>query len=166
MRYHQLIESKIVAYHGSTQDNVVFDPTHLGNNSHTFGHYNAKRTGVFFSDNPRFSAMYGKVQKYQLNITSTATDLTELAFRAASEFDAFDQTQREMWLAFMGISRNYGRDLWQLFEDEVGDFFVPWLVDQGYDSARFEEYNEDDNGTEHRSITTVVFDPSKIKRLG
>jgi hypothetical protein len=163
MRYHHLIESKVMAYHGSKQDSVIFDPTHLGDNSHTFGNYNAKRTGIFFSDNPEYSAMYGEVQKYHLNIQNTATNLLEYAFRVASELDAHDSNERPLWLSFMNISR--GSSSWELFEDDVGDLFVPWLVDNGYDSAQFEEYTEDDDGTEHRSITTVVFDPSKIKRI-
>lgn len=161
---NRLFEDTVVAYHGSKQQDVVFEPTHLGDNSHTFGNYQSKRTGVFFSDNPEFSAMYGTVQQYRLNLTNTATDLLELAYRASMTLDAFHPDQRPLWIDVVGITRSSGRE-WQLFDDEVGDFFVPWLIEQGYDSAQFVEYNEDDHGQEHRSVTTVVFDPSRIQRV-
>lgn len=156
--------SPVLAYHGSKQTDVVFEPSHIGDNSHTFGNYQSKRTGVFFSDNPEFSAMYGTVQQYRLNLTNTATDLLELAYRASMTLDAFHPDQRPLWIDVVGITRSSGRE-WQLFDDEIGDFFVPWLIEQGYDSAQFVEYNEDDDGQEHRSVTTVVFDPSKIQRV-
>jgi hypothetical protein len=57
----------------------------------------------------------------------------------------------------------YGKGkVWATFEDELGKHFVEYLLGQGYDSARFTEYNEDDEGRELESETIVVLEPNKI----
>lgn len=156
---------ELIAYHGSEHTKPRFATSHTGNNSHTFGAYTSTRTGIFFSDNPQFSRMYGTVGKYDLTMQNTCTDLMEWAFRYGMTLDAHDPDQRPMWLEISGITRGSGGDEWHLFEDEVGEVFVPWLKEQGFDSAQFEEWGEDDNGEECQSLTTVVFDPSQIRGL-
>jgi hypothetical protein len=159
------IAETIIGYHGSSTNDPTFAATHTGNNSHTFGAYTSDRTGVFFTDNPEFAAMYGDIQKYSLAIEEPCTNCGEWAFKFAMSLDAFSPDERPLWIDLTGIARSGDNQLWALFEDDVGRAFVPWLIEHGFDSAQFEEWNEDDNGIDHKSITTVVFDPTNITRI-
>jgi hypothetical protein len=162
--YIRLTEN-IIAYHGSSSDNPTFAASHTGNNSHTFGAYTSNRTGVFFSDNSEFAAMYGDIKKYSLAIENPCTDCGEWAFRFSMTLDAHSPDERPLWIDLTGIVRSGDNQLWALFEDDVGKAFVPWLIQQGFDSAQFNEWNEDDDGNDHESNTTVVFDPNNINQI-
>lgn len=157
------LSEAVLAYHGSTMDNPTFDSHHTGHNSHTFGAYESTRHGIFFTDDPEFAALYGKVGRYRLNIHHTL-DLendNNAIWDFVQSIDPFGP-DRNLWIEARGIM--YDSKYWPLFEDEVGERFVAFLRERGYDSASFHEYNEDDNGQEHESHTIVVFDPQLVQR--
>ena len=152
-------------YHGSSEIEPVFRPEHTGTNSHACGSYNSIRHGIFFTNNPKFAAMYGKIGKYRLKVRRTL-DLendNNTIWNFVQSFDPHNPDERPIWLEAREIM--FRNKYWQLFEDEVGQHFVAFLKDQGYDSATFPEYNQDDSGEEHGSVTTVVFDPSHVRRM-
>lgn len=157
--------SEIMAYHGSANVRDGFNTTHSGNNSTALGDYRSTRFGVFFSDNPVFSRIYGNVGLYELDIHNTAEDLENLAYDCSNTLDPHNPDERTEWLAlryYASYGENNG-DIWGLFEDDLGEIFVPWLTKQGYDSATFVEYHTDNTGNDVRSTTIVVFDPKRIK---
>ena len=131
---------------------------HTGDNSHTFGSYQSKRWGVFFTDNPDFAAIYGTVEKFTLNIRRTVEISDDLTHDFLDSLDAFDPIDRPIWQAV----KHHQTD-WSLFEDDLGERFVKFLRDQGYDSATFDESNEHE-GQEFESHTIVVIDPSLIQK--
>lgn len=163
--------TEVLAYHGSPQPYDTgprkpgiaqprFRAVHGGSNSHTFGPYQSTRWGTFFTDNPEFAKLYGVSREYNLNLSNTI-DLElyggEMISKFAQSLDAHNPDQREMWIA-----ATYNRHVWQMFEDELGQYFTKFLRRLGYDSARFTEYSDDDHGNEFESHTTVVFNPSRI----
>lgn len=154
------IDESVVGYHGSRAGDQVFKIGHSGNNTHTFGAYDSQRYGVFFSDNPKFAALYGNVKKYVLNIQDTA-DLNTPHIRQEfiESLDPFDPVDRPFWLTV----RHATGQTWQLFEDQLGERFTKFLLDNGYDSATFAEYNEDSEGNEFKSNTIVVLKPELIR---
>lgn len=166
MRYHELIEETVRAYHGSSHPSQAFVLGHTGENSHTFGHYQSQRWGAFFTDNPEFAQIYGQVGAYDLNIQHTLNlkqDRGETIYQFMQTLDAFDgQGEREVYLDARNVLHG-DWPYWHLFENELGKRFVAYLKEQGYDSVSFEEYNEDGDGEEHRSQTIVVLDPSLIQ---
>jgi hypothetical protein len=158
------IAETIIGYHGSSESSPVFARTHTGHNSHTFGAYDSNRTGAFFTDNPEFAAMYGVVGKYRLLVKNTCIDCLEQAYDFSETLDAFSPAERSLWLDIRRI-RTTGK-VWQLFENDIGEAFVRWLIEQGFDSAQFDDWtDEDEDGVEHDSVTTVVFDPTNITRI-
>jgi len=161
MRYIELSES-ITAYHGSSNEHQGFDTKHTGDNSHTFGSYNTDRHGIFFSLNPKFAAMYGDVIQYELNINNTTNLDKSLDIVAAF---ADQTTDRGIRMDAQNVLYKHW-SVWQLFEDDLGKEFVTFLKDQGYDSATFTEYNENDDGKEIDGKTIVVFNPSKVIKHG
>jgi ADP-Ribosyltransferase in polyvalent proteins len=163
-----LVEETVTAYHGSQVSQPEFKMGHTGNNSHTFGAYTSTRWGVFFTNNPDFARMYGEVGQYTLNLSNTlnlGTDNGNTLYYFIQTLDAHDPQERPIWLEAMAVWRGRDARYWQAFEEEVGERFVAYLKEQGYDSATFYETNEDDHGNEVESQTIVVFDPSKISRI-
>lgn len=155
------ISESVRAYHGTRSPDVKFQMGHTGQNAHTFGDYTSTRYGAFFTDNPDFARMYGDVGEYVLDIKNTANLDGREGHALYTEFvdtiDAFDE--RDLWLAATNTHHT-----WQMFEGDLGRRFVAFLMKLGYDSATFEEYNEDDNGTEQKSQTIVVLVPRLIHK--
>lgn len=163
--FHKIKES-IKAYHGSSNGHAAFSATHTGINSHTFGEYHSIRHGIFVATNPHFSAMYGDVQEYNLNISNTL-DLdneTNPIFYFMESLDPFGP-EREIWIDTRTIFHG-NRPVWHLFDDELGERFVKHLITQGYDSAMFTETTTDDDDEEITTQTIVVFDPNDVVRNG
>lgn len=139
---------------------------HTGNNSHTFGAYESTRYGIFFTNNKSFAELYGNVKKYKLNISKTL-DLdnnNNFVYHFERGLDAFDPEERYIWQQVRGIESGSSPQYWQLFEEELGERFVRHLQDNGYDSATFVEYAEE-NGEEFESHTIVVLEPSLVVKL-
>lgn len=157
----RLTESMTV-YHGSQQDVPHFKYGHVGTNSNVLGSWNTTRYGVFFTDNPDYAAMYGKVGRYTIAVSNTLDldDDGNTVWNFCQSLDAHDPDQRDIWLAVRNVVR--GSPVWHLFDSEVGEVFTRYLIELGYDSATYEEFAEDDSGQEHKSQTVVVFDPAKI----
>lgn len=149
-------------FHGSSDNDPVFRIGHVGKNSHTFGHYESQRWGVFFTDNPDFASMYGAVKTYDLNLKRTADLDGRNGQLLYSEFvdtiDAFEE--RNLWLAATNTHHT-----WQMFEGDLGKRFFQFLKKKKFDSATFTEFNENDDGEEIQSQTIVVFDPNLIKKV-
>jgi len=156
---------ELIAYHGNDQDNPEFAHSRMGTISTNFSTGKILRFGSFFTNNPDFAAIYGNVQEYDLNVHNIATDLRNLAYDFSLELDAHDPDQRTTWIYATGIARSTADDLWELFDGDLGEVFVPWLIDQGHDSAQFEEWDTNNDGEEIKSLTTVVFDPRNIKQI-
>lgn len=157
---HDLKES-VIAYHGSNQERPAFKASHTGDNSSEFGDYQTQRHGTFFTNNPKFAALYGDVQQYRLNVNNT------LALKSPEGEDViynFTQSDipRELRIGSQQVLRGHW-SIWQMFENDLGKNFVPYLQELGYDSASFYETHEDDNGDEIEGHTIVVFNPNKIQ---
>lgn len=170
-------------FHGTSgEGNPQFVIGHTGNNSSTFGgNYNSTRYGVFFTNNPAFAKHYGKVSEYSLNISNTLNLDTYTTFiRTLSNFighiedqleiakEKEDKERAEMLFNIRQECRHMdsgARSIWQMFEDDFGKEFVHFLLSQGYDSVVFTEDHENDEGEYDESRTTVVLNPSVIKRI-
>ena len=130
---------------------------------HTFGEYESNRYGVFFTTNPAFAALYGEVEKYELLINNTINLDKQIDF---SEFiDDLLEKDRNTGLEAREVLHG-GKPIWMAFEEDLGKHFVAYLLQQGYDSATFTEYNENDEGEEIESQTIVVLKPNKIVKGG
>jgi len=158
----QVSLQEIKAYHGSSNNHAPFDVKHKGNNSMVFfGAFTSTRHGTFFTNNPKFAALYGDVQEYDLEITNTL-DLdknTNPVFNFIDELDPHGKDRNLWWDAKNIFERG---QMWELFEEEVGKRLIRYLTKKGYDSASFTETNNDDDENEIESKTIVVFNPSKI----
>lgn len=154
-------------YHGSQEDAPNFIIGHDGNVSNAFGNYTSKRYGVFLSNNPKFAQQYGKVGTYEI---TTDHILPPRGVRGiVDEFidtlDPFGE-DRGIWLEARNVQMG-SWPFWRMFEDELGERFYNYVKDD-YDAIQFEEDHEDDteeNGSVE-SLTTVVLNPSVIKRVG
>ena len=160
MRYANLLK-ELRGYHG-TDEPKIFQKTHTGTNSHVFGNFTTTRTGTFFSDNSEFAKIYGNhVKDFELNLDNVATDLGNLAYNFWTEGEE-NGVDRDILLLAREVVYGGAQDSWHLFEDELGEHFVSWLIEKGYDGAMFEEYLENDDGEEISGTTYVVFDPIDI----
>ena len=153
------------AFHGSSEANPRFEPRHRGTNSTVFGTYHTDRTGIFFSSNSEFAALYGNVQEYELSVSFTLdlNDRNIVYDFIEGDLKLFGD-DRGLWIDARNVLHGTW-PVWHMFEGELGERFVQWLMSKGYDSARYQEYNEDDDGVEHESETFVVFDPKKVTRV-
>ncbi|MFA5491143.1 MAG: hypothetical protein WC284_18335 [Candidimonas sp.] len=148
----------MIVYRGSRNSRITLPS--IGRNYHTFGDHEVERWGVFFTDNPSFAAMYGDVKKFIINPSSTFL------------LDGSAKSQRMIWnfidqIEDAGIkfdAKNVHHD-WQLFDEDVGEEFYKFLKSQGYDSVKFVEYNNDDDGVEQESNTYVMYDLNKIRPI-
>jgi hypothetical protein len=156
------------AYHGSSNDHAAFDVSHTGNNSTSFSEYTSKRYGAFFTDNPKFAAIYGDVMEYDLNISNTLDmdkrEINEIIYDFSEIADDIETGLRNEAL---NVARGHV-DRWILFENTLGKYFVAFIKDLGYDSAVFTEDHEDqDNADDYiEGRTIVVFNPSHIIKNG
>jgi hypothetical protein len=158
--YSSKLDEAVTKFHGG--DNHRFIIGHGGKNSHTFGSYESKRYGVFFTDNKEFAEIYGEPKKFVLNIKKTL-DLDDggsqnLLYRF---YEIVSRIDRNMRFTVSHIL-NYGPK-WELFEEDIGKLFYKFLRKNGYDSAKFVE-SHDIDGEEVLSETTVVFDLYKIRQ--
>jgi hypothetical protein len=162
----QIVES-VIAYHGSQSANPTFVMGHTGENSHTFSpSYQTQRWGIFFSDNPKFAALYGEPKAYRLNLSDTLNldkDRGDTITAFVETLDPHDPVERPIWMDARNVQQGTWR-MWQIFEGELGQRFVAFLRAEGYDSVTFYEANDDDAGDEHESQTIVVLDPHLIAR--
>jgi hypothetical protein len=159
---------ELLAYHGSGNDHAAFDVSHTGNNSTSFSEYESKRYGIFFTSNPKFAAIYGAVIEYDLTINNTidlnGSGISDLLYDFSEDADDFEDGLRNETL---NVARGHS-EVWELFENSLGKYFVAYLKDMGYDSATFMEDHEDpENDGDHiESKTIVVFNPSNIIKNG
>lgn len=152
-------------YHGSQSENPQFVIGHQGNNSSTIGgDYSSKRYGVFLTDNPEFARLYGTVGEYQINARNILRerDIENEVYSFIDTLDPFGD-DRDVWLSAREVAMGHW-SAWQLFENELGERFTRYLLDQGYDAVEFQESNESDDGVDVESKTTVVLDPSLVVR--
>jgi len=157
---------ELVAYHGAPTHGKGFAVSHKGDNASTFSDYTSKRYGSFFSDNPKFSDLYGKTQEYNLDITNPY-DFRKHGNWILDRFIQYAETVSDAyWQKIRFYIVHQHRTMWELFEEEFGKEFVKYLVKEGYDSAIFAESNTDDDDNEIESNTIVVFDPSNIEHKG
>lgn len=155
---------EVKAYHGSRNGHQGFDTGHTGDNSHTFGSYQSKRSGIFFTKNPKFAALYGDVQEYTLKLRKTCNLDAQDNFLYNFAQSLYEQ-DRNLWLDASSIVDGHS-SIWMLFENELGEVFVKYLKSNGFDSAVFTEYNQDDNEKEIKSKTYVVFNPANVIKNG
>lgn len=154
-------------YHGSQEDAPNFIIGHQGNNSNFLGNYSSKRYGVFLSNNPKFAQQYGKVGKYEIDTPHILPPqgVRGLVDGFVDSLDPFGE-DRGIWLEARNVQTGTW-PFWRMFEDELGERFYAYAKDD-YDAIEFEEDHDDDseeNGSVE-SLTTVVLNPSVIKRVG
>ena len=158
--YSSNMNEAVTKFHGG--DNYRFIIGHGGKNSHTFGSYESKRYGVFFTDNEKFAEIYGEPKKFVLNIKKTLdlddNDSQNFLYKF---YEIVSRIDRNMRFTVSHIL-NYGPK-WQLFEDDIGKLFYKFLRKNGYDSAKFVE-SHDVDGEEVLSETIVVLDLYKIRQ--
>jgi hypothetical protein len=158
-------------YHGTNADNpegLDFNEVSKGKNSFgLFGDVDVTRHGIFFSDNKDFAKEYGKnVGEFSLHAKNTA-DLTPLPGRyhpgVVQEFvESLRESGKDRDVMVTVYHSNPNKP-WLLFDDSVGKTFSSWLKSKGYDSAKFPEYIESDDGSEKAGTTFVVFDKNKVR---
>lgn len=154
-------------YHGSQEDAPNFIIGHQGNNSNFLGNYSSKRYGVFLSNNPKFAQQYGKVGKYEVDTVHILPPqgVRGLVDGFVDSLDPFGE-DRGIWLEARNVQTG-AWPLWRMFDDELGERFYEYAKDD-YDAIEFEEDHDDEaeeNGSVN-SLTTVVLNPSVIKRVG
>jgi hypothetical protein len=147
----------LILFHGSAVPEPIprFRPRSQSVNSTTFGDVPTERTGIFLTDSESFAAHYGDhVHRYRVDAEDVA-DVDSLRAEFTESLSPFEE--RDLWL----LAR-YGRHSWGLFEGELGQRFVAWLQEQGFQAATFEEtIGEDDDEVTAR--TFVVFDPARVR---
>lgn len=153
---------KKIMWHGSDSDDPRFDIGHRGKNSHTFGNYESNRYGIFFTDNPQFAALYGTPKKFVVYPKNTF-DFDYSHDIKLAEMDFLNYYEETGVPDDIKHIARYTKHEWEWFENELGAYFVNWLKDRGYDSARFTEYNLDDEGKELVSNTLVILDKHIIR---
>lgn len=146
-------------YHGSDSE---FDRPKLGhkgiNSFGILGQYSTNRFGIFFSDSKEFANQYGNhVNEFYVKLENPLELTREIQLDFLETIDAFDD--RENWL-----NVKYIKHQWQLFDNPIGKIFVSWLIDNGYDSAVFNETVEASTGEELSGNTYVVFDNAQVIR--
>ena len=155
IRFKQFLqERQITLYHGSRNNHGRFVIGHEGSNSTVFGGYKSTRYGVFFSNNHKFAAIYGDVDKYALHPKKLGN------LDDGRLIDQFHEYVRKNggWLG------NWNRPTWEYFEDDIGEEFHKWLTAQKYDVVSFSEFHEDEKGKEIKSKTYVLLDLHRIRR--
>lgn len=154
-----LREAKVRVYHGSRNNHGRFTIPHRGENSHTFGNYDSKRYGVFFTKNKKFAMIYGDVDEYELHLRKVA-DLDSKKDNIIDNFLGYlKKNNYELYRKRESI-----RQTWEYFENDIGKEFFKYLRSKGYDGARFVEFLVDDKGKEQKSITYVLLDLSRVLR--
>jgi hypothetical protein len=159
MRLIEFLErlDEIKGYHGSrSEEYPVFYLGHTGYNSHTFGEYQSTRYGAFFTDNPEVAKQYGDVRAYEfdpqnvLNLDKVGDTIVWHFVQKMKDIDygVYQDARNAMYA---------DHPYWHFFEDEIGQYFVKYLREQGYDAATFREEIGDE-----MSNTIVVLDMSKI----
>ena len=148
----------LVVYHGTNAEFDEFSPTSQSVNQTTFGPIDVERNGIFFSNNPAYSAQYGRrIVPVYLSIQNPATMTRNLVLDFADTIDAFGN-DRSLYLTAMNSSG------WRMFDGEVGKRFVLFLKEQGYDGAVFtEDLVIGDESIE--STTYVAFDSNQAKSV-
>jgi hypothetical protein len=162
--FKQFVEQNQILYHGSNtaaKRKTFNNKRKSANNMGILGDVETTRHGSFFSDNPNFSRVYGSNVTTHKVKTKNTYDMDKNDYRSEMEykFDAFGK-DRENWMTF----KHGTKHPWQMFDGEVGKRFVKHLKSKGYDSAKFKEYIDDEDGNEHEGNTTVVFNRRKIFR--
>lgn len=159
MRLSEILNENIKVYHGSRSEHGRFKIGHTGHNAHTFGNYDSKRYGVFFTNNQKIAAIYGDVDTYDLSLTKKEiADLDNT--KILDDFiDYLGDIDNDEWQNARSI-----RQTWQFFDGDVGKEFHRYLIKKGYKAAVFEEFINDDNGKEHRSKTYVLLDLHRVRR--
>lgn len=154
------LNESVEAYHASNSKEPIthFNPIGKSTNSFTFGSADVERTGIFFTDNPEFAKSYApNVFRYTLDIHKIAEMSMSLMLDFAETLDPFGP-QRDIWTWAKNLQY-----FWQAFDNEIGQVFVNWLKQEGYDSATFTEETELESGEYVEGRTYVVFDPAKIR---
>jgi hypothetical protein len=153
----------LVLYHGTDKDITAFEAGRESINSNSLGSsWITRRNGIFFTDNVAFAETFATLTKERrangANILPVYLKMEQpLDFvKGLSQFD-------EDALAAAGYNTRMlhqaGTLPWELFDDEEGEALTAAMRKAGYDSAVFEE--EDDNGEMQKAY--VVLDPQQIK---
>lgn len=133
-----------------------------------FGEMETERHGAFFTDSKNYAIEHvgkgGRIIEVRLDVDKTLVidkfyefENVKNAFK--NQYDA--HTQSDLWDDIQwGI-----KEVWELFEGDRGRRFVEFIKKQGYDSVKFSEGLVDKNKDAVDGMTTVVFDPSKIKTI-
>lgn len=161
MRATELLEG-IKVYHGSKNGHGKFEIGHQGNNSHTFGEYNSTRYGVFFTNNPKFAAIYGDVDTYDLSLSKK--DIINLDDNPNFLYYFVNDFMKDYENGDYFQDARHLQYTWQYFDGEVGAAFAQYVKEKGFKAATFEEENEDDNGKNQRSKTLVLYDLHRVRR--
>lgn len=164
MRLNSLLTEGIKVYHGSRNGHGRFVIGHTGDNSHTFGSYQSTRYGVFFSSSKQYSALYGEVEPYELSLRPKEIVDLDKGDAEYGAFTMFNRAWRNGEFPDLSTDPRFVSDTWQFFEDDLGEVFHKWLMDQGFKAAKFTEYMEDDNGRELKGTTYVLFDLHRVRR--
>lgn len=144
-----------IVYHGSPHKFDQFNVnSKSANDMGLLGNVETERSAAFLSNNPNFSKEYGDVTKWDVKPKKTAKITPELRDEFVGTIDPFGP-ERDLWL-----QAKYGsRQDWSLFEGELGKRFSNFLLDKGYDAAKFKEYIPTKDGGEVGGVTTAILKP-------
>ena len=154
-------------YHATRSETPItaFEVGRESFNNYGFGgNQPVKRHATFFSDNAEFAKNYGTDPKEYV-ASQYLADISKYHHYRQDFKDSLDPfgPDRDLWLA---LEHGKLKD-WQMFDGEIGDRFVKFLKDDGYDGARFVEESpfidtEKFVGPEE-ATTTAIFDPANIR---
>lgn len=146
-----------VFLHGTSGSFQKFDPMRSTANTGTFGTYDAKRSGIFFSKDNQIADAFadkqnGNVAPVYLRMNNPA-DFTKNLNILESELERLGYNVR-----MFSVIQHW----WELFDEEHGgSHLVELLKKAGYDSAIINDASPDE---EQRSfVSYVVFDSNQVK---
>lgn len=151
-----------IVFHGT---NAVFNQFEVGRstkNSGTFGSWETKRRGLFFSEDPTFAASFAD----QAGKSSGGSVMPAyLSIQNPIYLDDGFSNEDVDKLGALGVNRKYlmgvsPKDMWGVFDDENdAELVVGAMKKAGYDGAYIVE--PDDNGK--LVPVWVAFDPKQVK---
>ena len=147
-------------FHGTDKSFDLRDMSEVNKstNSTAIGWYDVTRHGIFLTNNENFAKQYGKnILSLTVDIKNPALINEDIQYDFVSTLDPFQE--RELWL-----QAKHAQKTWNLFDGDVGERFVNFLKQKGYDGAIFEDMITQENGEEVEGTTYVAFSRNQIKQ--
>lgn len=123
-------------YHGTDKEFNRLSLGNLGTNSYgLLGNHSVVRNGIFFTPSKKLASQFGKtVRGFYVSVKNCVELTRDFILDFAETFDPHNKEEREYW-----FTAKEARQVWTLFDEEIGKKFVDFIKSRGYDCATFEE---------------------------